>query len=66
LFAIYRERFHPFTPGLALTYRIPPKNPDWYPKYNPFLKEGFDCCSAQSISFHYCPVRSSKIIYDVK
>jgi hypothetical protein len=34
------ERFHPFTPGLQLTYRIPPNTPDWYAKYNPELKTG--------------------------
>ena len=50
-----RERFHPFTPGMHLDYRIPKVNPDWYPKYNPFLKEGYDCCSVESVSFHYCP-----------
>ena len=52
-----RERWHPFTPGQHLTYRIPKTNPmsDWYPKYNPFLKEGFDCCSPESVSFHYVP-----------
>eukprot|EP01036_Dinobryon_divergens_P028475 gene28475-37425_t len=49
-----RERFHPFTPGQHLAYRIPP-NPDWYPKYNPHLKIGYDCCSDESISFHYVP-----------
>ena len=36
-------RFHPFTPGHHLDYRIPKKNPDWYPKYNPYLKEGRLC-----------------------
>ena len=50
-----RERFHPFTPGQHLDYRIPPGPGDWYPKYNPFLKEGFECCSLESISFHYVP-----------
>jgi hypothetical protein len=35
----HRERFHPFTPGLQLSYRVPP-NPDWYAKYNPELKVG--------------------------
>eukprot|EP01032_Pedospumella_encystans_P012567 gene12567-14533_t len=48
-----RERFHPFTPGLQLSYRIPLREPDWYAKYNPELKTGFDCCSDESISFHY-------------
>lgn len=51
-----RERFHPFTPGQHLTYKIPVnRESDWYPKYNPWLKEGFDCCSVESISFHYVP-----------
>ena len=37
-----RERFHPFTPGHHLNYRIPLQNKqnDWYVKYNPELKEG--------------------------
>jgi hypothetical protein len=47
-----RERFHPFSPGQHLEYRIPTK-PDWYAKYNPELKVGYECCSADSISFHY-------------
>ena len=50
-----RERFHPFTPAQNYQYRTPLVNPDWYPKYNPFLKEGFECCSVESISFHYVP-----------
>jgi hypothetical protein len=47
-----RERFHPFQPANHLTYRIP-RNPDWYAKYNPDLKVGLECCSANSVSFHY-------------
>lgn len=47
-----RERFHPFQPANHLTYRIP-KNPDWYAKYNPDLKVGLECCSSNSVSFHY-------------
>jgi hypothetical protein len=35
-----RERFHPFTPGQHLGYRVPPKDPDWYAKYSPELKVG--------------------------
>lgn len=52
-----RERFHPFNPGNHLQYRIP-KNPDWYAKYNPDLKIGYECCSSESISFHYLPEKS--------
>ena len=48
------ERFHPFTPGQHLEYRIPSK-PDWYALYNPGLKVGYECCSRESISFHYVP-----------
>ncbi|RYG98747.1 hypothetical protein EON65_51050 [archaeon] len=50
-----RERFHPFTPGHHLDYRPPANGDDWYVKYNPNLKLGYDCCSAQSVSFHYLP-----------
>jgi len=57
-----RERFHPFSPGQHLTYRIP-TNPDWYPQYNPYLKEGYDCCSPESISFHYCPAPLLRELY---
>ena len=53
--SLERERFHPFSPGQHLDYRKPVGESDWYPKYNPFLKEGYDCCSSESISFHYCP-----------
>eukprot|EP01031_Cornospumella_fuschlensis_P031626 gene31627-38220_t len=41
-----RERFHPFTPGHHLDYRPPANGDDWYVKYNPNLKLGFECCSA--------------------
>lgn len=58
-----RERFHPFTPGMHLTYRIP-KNPDWYAKYNPYLKVGYDCCSEGSVSFHYVPEKLMYKLYN--
>ena len=58
------ERFHPFNPGLQLTYRIPPKNPDWYAKYNPDLKVGMECCSEDSISFHYIPEQKLYQLYN--
>lgn len=57
-----RERFHPFNPGNHLDYRIPLKNSDWYPKYSPNLKIGFECCSEQSVSFHYL---KEKALYDI-
>eukprot|EP00611_Tribonema_gayanum_P021853 TRINITY_DN4295_c0_g1_i1.p1 TRINITY_DN4295_c0_g1~~TRINITY_DN4295_c0_g1_i1.p1 ORF type:complete len:463 (-),score=143.67 TRINITY_DN4295_c0_g1_i1:57-1445(-) len=50
--ALGEERFHPFTPGHHLQYRIPAKK-DWYAEYAIGLKEGMACCSADSISFHY-------------
>ena len=28
--SLKRERFHPFTPGQHLEYRIPPNQQDWY------------------------------------
>lgn len=60
-----RERFHPFLPGSHLTYRIPKtkENWDWYPKYNPELKEGYECCSENSISFHYSPADTTKQLH---
>jgi glycoprotein-N-acetylgalactosamine 3-beta-galactosyltransferase len=59
-----RERFNPFTPGTHLDYRIPKKEGDWYPKYNPFLKEGYDCCSPGSVSFHYCGAEVVRRLYN--
>lgn len=50
---IGRERFHPFTPENHLYYRTPPKVLDWYAKYTLDLKEGYECCSEDSLSFHY-------------
>jgi len=55
------ERFHPFTPGQHLLWRPPAKrrpdgsSPDWYENYNaPWgLKLGEDCCSPESVAFHY-------------
>jgi glycoprotein-N-acetylgalactosamine 3-beta-galactosyltransferase len=48
-----RERFHPFTPANHLVYRVPKSGKDWYAKYSIDLKEGEECCSANSVSFHY-------------
>ena len=59
-----RERFHPFTPGQHLTYRIPPNTPDWYAKYNPNLTLGYECCSDESISFHYVPHDLMRTMYE--
>ncbi|CAM9877774.1 unnamed protein product, partial [Choristocarpus tenellus] len=33
-------------------YRIP-QGKDWYKEYSIGLKEGFECCSKDSLSFHY-------------
>lgn len=38
---------------LTTTYRVNPTNPDWYAKYTFNLREGLECCSTESISFHY-------------
>ena len=46
-----RERFHPFQPGHHLTYRPTPN--DWYVKYSVGLKFKEDCCSPETISYHY-------------
>mmetsp|Transcript_29740 Transcript_29740/g.65904 ORF Transcript_29740/g.65904 Transcript_29740/m.65904 type:complete len:493 (+) Transcript_29740:154-1632(+) len=53
--ALGRERFHPFRPSTQLAYQVAkePKKPDWYARFHPHLKTGFDCCSDQSVSFHY-------------
>jgi glycoprotein-N-acetylgalactosamine 3-beta-galactosyltransferase len=60
-----RERFHPFTPGHHLSYRIPtdPMNKDWYPKYTIDLKEGLDCCAPDSVTFHYVSADLMRSIY---
>lgn len=59
-----RERFLPFTPGAHLTYKVQnmtklkrkhKKAPDWYHQYSIDLKPGFDCCSPQSIGYHFVP-----------
>ena len=56
--------FRPFTIGQHMDYQIPKTNPDWYPKYNPWLKEGYDCCAPDSISFHYSPADTTRQLYN--
>ncbi len=43
----------PFTTIYTDMDRVNEKNPDWYAKYTFNLREGLDCCSTESISFHY-------------
>ena len=45
------ERFHPFTPGQHLSYRLTPN--DWYTKYSIDLIEGKDYFAPRSVAFHY-------------
>ena len=47
-----RERFLPFSPGQHLAYRRIDDN-DWYLRYSIDLKYGLDCCSTNSVGFHY-------------
>ncbi|CAM9620455.1 unnamed protein product, partial [Laminaria digitata] len=53
--AMGRERFHPFTPAAHLAYAAPKQHPekDWYINYSIGLKFGRECCSRNSLSFHY-------------
>lgn len=52
--AMGRERFHPFTPAAHLAF-VTPKEPqkEWYINYSIDLKFGRECCSRNSLSFHY-------------
>ena len=63
-----RQRFHPFTPGMHLQYKIPTAGPpeydgDWYPREDSTIKEGYECCSIDSISFHYCHADVMRQLY---
>eukprot|EP00752_Nemacystus_decipiens_P004620 g4217.t1 len=59
--ALGRERFHPYTPATHLGFRLSDKLEDesskglhgWYPLHAIDLKFGRECCSHDSISFHY-------------
>jgi len=54
------ERFHPLTPEHHLRYK---KSNDWYFKYSFDLKYGMDCCSYDSVSFHYIKPALMKDIF---
>ena len=49
------ERFHLFNPGHILSWRPPKPDPtkDWFYVYSMGNKVGMDCCSDESIVFHY-------------
>lgn len=53
-----RQRFHPFTAGFHFTYqpsqhfpRLPMDH--WYDHYDHHIRTGYECCSQQSIAFHF-------------
>ena len=61
----HRERFHPFTPGSHMVFKIitneeqekikaAGKAVDWYTRYSAWgIQTGLDCCNPHSISWHY-------------
>ena len=58
----HRERFHPFTPGSHMFFKIVDqaavkaagKQLDWYTKYSAWgIQTGLACCNPNSISWHY-------------
>ena len=65
------HRFHAF--GLVRTvlsqvdewYMNYHRQLDWYTN-NVYLPEGVDCCSSQTISFHYVEYTEAKALYDVR
>eukprot|EP01039_Chlorochromonas_danica_P004610 gene4609-5054_t len=60
-----RERFHPFSPGHRFDYRPPVHGEDWYVKYSgDRLKLNFECCSQESVSFHYLKVKALYLLFD--
>ncbi|CAM9666863.1 unnamed protein product [Ectocarpus sp. 12 AP-2014] len=70
-----RERFHPFTPGAHFGYRKPAKLENrrvsgckvgaWYLIQAIDLKFGRECCSDDSISFHYVDEQLMRRLHDL-
>jgi glycoprotein-N-acetylgalactosamine 3-beta-galactosyltransferase len=62
------QQFHPLPPGTHWLYR--PQNPsptlqqDWFYNYDPDMQFGFNCCSTNSISFHYVDPALMRAMYD--
>ncbi|CAM9235202.1 unnamed protein product [Ectocarpus sp. 8 AP-2014] len=68
-----RERFHPFSPAVHIGYQMPETPEDrlvsgflvggWYGIQAIELKFGLECCSQDSISFHYIDEQLMRRLY---
>lgn len=50
-----RERFHIYPAGFQFTYNLDSqlRPGEWFYHYDQVVKNGFECCSQDSIAFHY-------------